>query len=195
MTPEEINAAIQKSVTEALRPITAQLATFGESIKPIAELQTQVKGLVEADSARTIAGKETAGAKGKTDPAAAATLTAEAVSKLVSEGIAAALKSRDETSAASAAQQAAHEAWLRKHAGRLADNPLGRRLFAGAKTDEERQAILNEYIEGQKALGIKPPDLGASAAGEGGAAPAAGGAEAKKAAALEAAKNLRPVTI
>lgn len=195
MTPEEIKAAINKEVAEAIKPVATQVGTIAESIKGLPDLTKQVATLTEADSARTIAGKEKPGDKGNTDPAAAASaatgLTKEEAKALFAEM----LKERDTTAQSTAQQQAAHEAWIKKHAPKLADNPLGRRLFAGAKTDEERKAILDEYIESQKALGVKGPDLGATAAGEGGAAAGGGTTEAKKAAALEAAKSLKPVTL
>ncbi len=195
MTPEEIKAAINKEVAEAIKPVATQVGTIAESIKGLPDLTKQVATLTEADSARTIAGKDKGADKGKTDPAAAASaatgLTKEEAKALFGEM----LKERDTTAQSTAQQQAAHEAWIKKHAPKLADNPLGRRLFAGAKTDEERKAILDEYIESQKALGVKGPDLGATAAGEGGAAAGGGTTEAKKAAALEAAKSLKPVTL
>ncbi len=195
MTPEEIKAAINKEVAEAIKPVATQVGTIAESIKGLPDLTKQVATLTEADSARTIAGKDKGADKGKTDPAAAASaatgLTKEEAKALFAEM----LKERDTTAQSTAQQQAAHEAWIKKHAPKLADNPLGRRLFAGAKTDEERKAILDEYIESQKALGVKGPDLGATAAGEGGAAAGGGTTEAKKAAALEAAKSLKPVTL
>ncbi|MCC6908226.1 MAG: hypothetical protein IT430_09830 [Phycisphaerales bacterium] len=193
MTPEEINAAIQKSVTDALKPITTQLATFSESIKPIAALQEQVKGLVEADSAKTIEGKGKAPEKGKETDAAAtgAGLTTEAATALFQKMLA----DRDTAAQTTAQQQAAHEAWIKKNASKLAGTPTGKRIFAGCKTDEERKAALDEYVADLKASGVKAPDLGATAEGEGGAATAADTAEAKKAAALEAAKGLKPVTL
>lgn len=199
MTPEEIKKAIDNAVAEALKPLTTQIGTITESIKGLPDLTKQVANLTEADSARTIAGKDKGGDKGadkgKTDPAAAASaatgLTKEEAKALFAEM----LKERDTTAQSTAQQQAAHEAWIKKHAPKLADNPLGRRLFAGAKTDEERKAILDEYIESQKAMGVKGPDLGATAAGEGGAAAGGGTTEARKAAALEAAKSLKPATL
>ncbi len=192
MTPEEINAAIQKSVTEALKPITAQIATIGESIKPIASLQETVNGLVEKDSAATIAAKP--GEKGKTDPAAAATgagLTTEQATELFNKM----LKDRDTAAQSTAQQQAAHEAWIKKHAPKLAGTATAKRIFAGAADDAARQAALDEYKADLAATGVKAPDLGASAEGEGGATNKGDDAEAKKAAALEAAKALKPVTL
>lgn len=197
MTPEEINAAIQKSVAEALKPITTQLATLGEAVKPITTLQEQVKTLTETDSAATISGKGKPAAKGGKDAGegASGAITADAVAKMVSDGIAAALKTRDETSAASAAQQAAIDAYIEKHAPKLKGNPLAKRLFSGTKTDDERKVILDEYVASVKASGAKAPDLGATAAGEGGKSADADSDEAKKAAALEAAKGLKPVAL
>lgn len=189
MTPEEINAAIQKSVTDALKPITTQLATLGEAVKPITTLQEQVKTLTEADSAATIAGKEKPGAK--KEEGATGALTAEAVAKMVSDGVAAALNERDTAAATSASEQAALESFIAKNAPKLKGNPLAKRLFAGTKSDEERQAVLNEYVEGLKATGVKAPDLGATAAGEGGKTVEADSAEAKKAAAMEAAGKIK----
>lgn len=191
MTPDEINAAIQKSVTEALKPITAQLATLGEGIKPVAALQEQVKGLVEADSARTIAGKETPGGKGKTDPAAAQGLTTESATALFKSM----LDERDKAAQTTAQSSAAHEAWIKKNAPKLAGTKTAARIFAGAATDEARKAALDEYVADLKSQGLKAPDLGATAAGEGGTTAAADTAEAKKAAALEAAKGLKPLSI
>ncbi len=190
MTSEEINAAIQKSVTDALKPITTQLATLGEAVKPITTLQEQVKGLVEADSARTIAGKDGAKKedKGKTDPAAAA-------QGLTTEGATALFKSmldeRDKSAATTAQSSANHEAWIKKNAPKLAGTKTAARIFAGAATDEARKAALDEYVADLKSQGVKAPDLGATAAGEGGTTAAADTAEAKKAAALEAAGKIK----
>jgi len=191
MTPEEINAAIQKSVADALKPITTQIAAFGETIKPITELQTQVMTLVEADSAKTIAAKPGEKKDGKETPAAAAGLTTEQATEIFQKM----LKERDTTSAQTAAQQAAHEAWIKKHAPKLAGTPTGNRLFAGASTDEARKAALDEYVADLKAQGVKAPDLGATAAGEGGSAAAADSAESKKAAAMEAAGKLKATVL
>lgn len=193
MTPEEINAAIQKSVAEALKPITTQLATLSEAVKPITTLQEQVKTLTETDSAATIAGKGKPAAKGGKDggEGASGAITVDAVAKMVSDGIAAAFKERDTAAATTASEQAALDAFIAKNAPKLKDNPLAKRLFAGTKSDEERQAVLNEYVEGLKATGVKAPDLGATAAGEGGKTVEADSAEAKKAAAMEAAGKIK----
>lgn len=189
LTVEQVNEAINKAVAEALKPITAQLATFSEAVKPITALQEQVKGLVEADSARTIAGKETPGA-GK-DAGATGALTTEGATALFKSM----LDERDKSAATTAQSRAAHEAWIKKNAPKLAGTATGNRLFAGAATDEARKAALDEYIADLKSQGVKAPDLGATAAGEGGAAATADTTEARKAAALEAAKGLKPVAL
>jgi len=193
MTPEEINAAIQKSVTDALKPITTQLAAIGETIKPIGELQTQVKTLVEADSAKTIAAKP--GEKKDAKPGEATTTGAGLTTEQATELFNKMLKERDTAATTTAQQQANHDAWIKKNAPKLAGTPLGNRLFAGAKTDDDRKTALTEYTEGLKAAGVKAPDLGATAAGEGGATTTADSAEAKKAAALEAAGKLKATVL
>lgn len=197
MTPEEIKAAINKEVAEAIKPVATQVGTIAESIKGLPDLTKQVATLTEADSARTIAGKGKPAAKGGNDggEGASGAITADAVAKMVSDGIAAALKTRDETSAASAAQQAAIDAYIEKHAPKLKGNPLAKRLFSGTKTDDERKAILDEYVAGVKASGATAPNLGATAAGEGGKTADADTAEAKKAAALEAAGKIKATVL
>ncbi len=196
MTPEQIQEAILKGIAEAIKPLTTQVNELVLQVKPVAELQEQVKGLVEADSAREIAGKgnkDSETGKGKTTEQPGA-LTADAVAKLVNDGIAAALKTRDDAASATAQSQSDLSAFLAKNAPKLKDSALAKRLFAGTKSDEERKAVLMEYIESATVSG-KAPDLGASAEGEGGQKSQADSAEAKKAAAMEAAKGLKPATL
>ncbi len=188
MTPEEINAAILKSVTEALKPITTQLATLSETVKPIATLQETVNGLVEKDSAATIAAKPGEKKDDKTATAATgAGLTTEQATALFQKM----LTERDTAAQTTAQQQAAHEAWVKKNAPKLAGTATGKRLFAGAKSDEERKAALDEYIADQKAIGNKAPDLGATAEGEGAQKTPEETKAAQEAAALEAAGKVR----
>lgn len=192
LTPED-QTAIQKIVADAIKPVTTQVEGFAEQIKALPDLQTQVKTLVEADSARAITDPKDNKGKGAATTTGGEALTAESVSKLVNEGIAAALKTRDETSAASAAQQAAIDAYIEKNAPKHKDNPLFKRLFAGTKTDDERKVILGEYVESVKASGAKAPDLGATPPPTPESQAAA--AEAKKAEALEAAGKLQSTSL
>lgn len=188
LTIEQVNEAINKGVAEALKPINTQLATLGEAVKPITTLQEQVKTLTETDSAATIAGKEPPVGKGKTDPTAApAALTTESATALFKSM----LDERDKAAQSTAQSTAAHEAWIKKNAPKLAGTKTAQRIFAGAATDEARKAALDEYVADLKSQGVKAPDLGATAAGEGGKTADADSAEAKKAAALEAAGKIK----
>lgn len=71
----------------------------------------------------------------------------------------------------SAADRAAHEAWIGSHAPHLAGTDFGKALFAGANTNEQRQARVDSFIAWAKSRGLKTPDMGSSAQREGGTVP------------------------
>jgi len=71
-----------------------------------------------------------------------------------------------------AAERAAHEAWIGRNAPKLAGTPFGKRLFANARTDKEREAVVQEFEQWAKSRGFKAPDMGRTPDQEGGHAPA-----------------------
>lgn len=76
-----------------------------------------------------------------------------------------------ETEERTAAERAAHEAWIGRNAPKLAGNEMGRILFAGANTDDERKRRITIYRDFLKASGYKLPDQGSSPEREGGTVP------------------------
>lgn len=79
-----------------------------------------------------------------------------------------------ETEERTAAERAAHEAWIGRHAPKMAGTEFAKVLFGGLKTDEQRQARAQMFIDWAKSAGVRAPDLGATPEREGGRAIAVG---------------------
>lgn len=150
-------------------------ATIEPLQKSLADLSTQVKTIVEDDSARAISGEAGKGKKGD----APAALSSEQIQKMIADGVAGALKSRDDASAASAANRTAAQQHLEKNAPKLKGNAFLQALLEKETTEEGRKAVLDNFQGAVKATGATLPDIGASAEKEGGAAPDAASAEKK----------------
>lgn len=120
------------------------------------------------------AAKEAASANNAATDSAAATDSPPAddfddrVEKRVREILAKEREAEERT----AADRAMAEAWVARNAPGLVGHPLAKRLFAGTKTNEDRQAAINEFRDyfniHMKQLGVRIPDVGASAEKEGG---------------------------
>ncbi len=100
---------------------------------------------------------------------AASTTEDERVEKRVREILAQEREKEERT----AAERAAHEAWIGRNAPNLAGTKFGDRLFANARTDAERKAVVQEFNEWATARGFKAPDLGSTPEREGGRVPTA----------------------
>lgn len=114
----------------------------------------------------------------------------ERVEKRVREILAKERESDERT----AAERAAHEAWIGRHAPKLAGTEFGKILFAGANTDVERKQRQDAYLAWMKQYGYKLPDQGSSPEREGGIVP---GSEhspqaSRVESAMQAAGELRP---
>ena len=149
-------AAITRSVTEAvLKSVQGTLADLTKNQQVLADTFAASQKAA-ADAAAKAAPK---------DGAAGGSLTAEAVSKLVNDGVAAALKAQSDAAAATAAQQALRE---KVAAAKLGDGKKAGLLTAGdeAALNAQADALAAEF----KAL---RPDFG-GAAQNGGTTPLKG---------------------
>lgn len=112
----------------------------------------------------------------------------ERVEKRVREILAKERESDERT----AAERAAHEAWIGRHAPKMAGTEFSKVLFRGASTDADRKARVDAFVEWAKSAGVKAPDLGSSAAAEGGTVPGSSPKESRDSDAMKAAGELRP---
>ncbi len=92
-----------------------------------------------------------------------------------------------QTEERTAAERAAHEAWIGRNAPHLAGTKFGDRLFANARTDKEREAVVQEFEQWAKSRGFKAPDMGRTPDLEGGRSPAPGDPQSDRVAAANKA--------
>lgn len=191
LTIEQVNEAIDKKVNDILLPIKTQLGEFAKAVEGVAGLGEQIKTLTESVAALEInsGGKGKAPEKGKKDPeageGAGGALTTEAATALFQKM----LKEDREAQVATAQGEASLEAFIAKKAPKLKGTGVAKRIFAGTKTDEEREAALKEYRESIEAQGLRLPDQGADAEREGGRTVEGDDAKARKIAAIRADKG------
>lgn len=194
LTLEQVNEAIDKKVADTLAPIKTQLGELTTKVGSIDGFGEQLKTINESIAALEIGskpGEKPAEKKGEAATTTGAGLTTEQATELFNKM----LSERDTAAATTAQQQAAHDAWIKKHAPKLAGTATAKRIFGGASSDEARKAALDEYIADLKATGVQPPDLGATAAGEGGQASSADSKATQEAAALEAAGKVKATVL
>ncbi|GEM_PF-2268799 len=197
LTIEQVNEAIDKKVTDTLAPIKTQLGEFAKSVEGIAGIGEQIKTLTESVAALEInsGGKGKPAEKGKDKDAGAAATGASLTTEEAMVLFKKMLDERDTAAQTTAQQQAAHEAWIKKNAPKLAGTATAKRIFAGAADDAARQAALDEYKADLTATVGKAPDLGASAEGEGGQKSQEETKAAKEAAALDAAGKVKSTVL
>ncbi len=146
--------AVQKAIADAMKPVTDSLAALTSNQKVIADTMA-ADAKAKAEPARQTDAAKAKPADGK-EPASPAPLTAEQVSKLVNDGVAAVLKQRDEAAQSSAQRDAFVGEKLKGlpavYQAKLGSDP--------AKWAAEEQSIRDQFKADLTAAGAKLPDVG-----------------------------------
>jgi hypothetical protein len=163
---EKLKAEVEAAIAAALKPITEAVAPLATSVSELAKnhkifadtYAADQKKLEEAAKAAADAAKVDAGKPGDKKDAPAA-LTAEAVSKLVADAIAADRKAQSQT----AEQRAAKDAFIADPKNGLTKYPALYKQQLGddpAKWPEQAKSIVATYEADFKAGGGSVPDVG-----------------------------------